>query len=286
MLHHPILERLHELGLEGMVKGFRDLAANTESRGLDHAEWLGLLLEQEVTLRRQKRFEARTRTAKLRQAASMEDVNYKAARGLDRTLFLRLASCDWIREHRHCLITGPCGVGKSWLACALGDKACRENLSVLYQRSSRLFAALALARGDGRYARLMRQLTRVDLLILDDLSYVRRDQAETSVLFELVMHRYERKSLRRSADPGRLGARTADRRATPRPAGDRRRPLRSWLADHHQPGADRTLVRDRGRSHAGRRHPRPPRPQRLPHRTERRKLAQAACCRLTPGTLP
>ena len=156
MLHHPILDRLHELGLEGMAKGFRDLAANTESRGLDQAEWLGLLLEQEVTLRRQKRFEARTRTAKLRQAASMEDVNYKAARGLDRTLFLRLASCDWIREHRHCLITGPCGVGKSWLACALGDKACRENLSVLYQRSSRLFAALALARGDGRYARLMR----------------------------------------------------------------------------------------------------------------------------------
>lgn len=177
-----------------MVKGFRDLAANTGSRELDHAEWLGLLLEQEVTLRRQKRFEARTRTAKLRQAASMEDVNYKAARGLDRTLFLRLASCDWIREHRHCLITGPCGVGKSWLACALGDKACRENLSVLYQRSSRLFAALALARGDGRYARLMRQLTRVDLLILDDWGPEPLTAEQRRDLLEIVDDRYDRGS--------------------------------------------------------------------------------------------
>ena len=125
----------------------------------------------------------------------MTDVNYKAARGLDRTLFLRLASCDWIREHRHCLITGPCGVGKSWLACALGDKACRENLSVLYQRSSRLFAALALARGDGRYARLMRQLTRVDLLILDDWGPEPLTAEQRRDLLEIVDDRYDRGSL-------------------------------------------------------------------------------------------
>ena len=168
MLNHPTLDRLRELGLDGMAKGFCDLTANPESRALEHAEWLGLLVEQEATLRQQKRFEARTRTAKLRHAASIEDVDFRTPRGLDRALFLRLASGDWIREHRHCLITGPCGTGKSWLACALGDKACRDNFSVLYQRSSRLFASLALARGDGRYARLMRQLARVDLLILDD----------------------------------------------------------------------------------------------------------------------
>lgn len=168
MLNHPTLDRLRELGLDGMAKGFCDLAANPESRALEHAEWLGLLVEQEATLRQQKRFEARARAAKLRHAASIGDVDFRTPRGLDRALFLRLTSCDWIREHRHCLITGPCGTGKSWLACALGDKACRDNLSVLYQRSSRLFASLALARGDGRYARLMRQLARVDLLILDD----------------------------------------------------------------------------------------------------------------------
>jgi DNA replication protein DnaC len=168
VLQHPTIDRLNELGLLGMAKSLRDLTANPESRALDHFEWLGILLEHEMTMRQQKRFEARARTAKLRHLASVEDVNYRASRGLDRALFLNLASCDWIREHRHCLLTGPCGVGKSWLACALGYKACRENFAVLYHRVPRLFAALALARGDGRYAKLMRQLSRVDLLILDD----------------------------------------------------------------------------------------------------------------------
>jgi len=133
LLHHPTLDRLHELGLEGMAKGFRDLAANPESRGLDHAEWLGLLVDQEATLRQQRRFEARTRTAKLRQAASMEDVNYKAARGLDRAMFLRLASCDWIREHRHCLITGPAvSASRGWPAPSATRHAvriCRSSTS-------------------------------------------------------------------------------------------------------------------------------------------------------------
>ena len=166
MLQHPTIDRLRELGLEGMAKSLRKLSV-LKAR-LDHMEWLGILLEHEMTLRQQKRFEARARTAKLRHLASVEDIDYRAARGLDRALFLKLAGCDWIREHRHCLMTGPCGVGKSWLACALGYKACRENLSVLYQRVPRLFASLALGRGDGRYAKLIRQLGRVDLLILDD----------------------------------------------------------------------------------------------------------------------
>lgn len=195
MLNHPTLDRLRELGLNGMAKGFRDLAANAESGALDHAEWLGLLVDQEVTLRQQKRFEARARTAKLRHAATVEDVDFKTARGLDRTLFLRLSSCDWIREHRHCLITGPCGTGKSWLACALGDKACRDNLSVLYQRSPRLFAGLALARGDGRYARLMRQLARVDLLILDDWGPEPLTAEQRRDLLEIVEDRYNSGSL-------------------------------------------------------------------------------------------
>ena len=195
MLNHPTLDRLRELGLNGMVKAFQDLAANPESRALDHAEWLGLLVEQEATLRQQKRFEARARAAKLRHAAVVEDVDFKTPRGLDRTLFLRLASCDWIREHRHCLITGPTGAGKSWLACALGDKACRANLSVLYQRSPRLFADLALARGDGRYARLMRQLARVGLLILDDWGPEPLNAEQRRDLLEIVEDRYNAASL-------------------------------------------------------------------------------------------
>ena len=195
MLNHPTLDRLTELGLDGMAKGFRELAANPESRALEHAEWLGLLVEQEATLRQQRRFAARARTAKLRHAATIEDVDYRTQRGLDRTMFQRLASCDWIREHRHCLITGPCGAGKSWLACALGDKACRENLSVLYQRSTRMFANLALARGDGRYARLMRQFARVDLLILDDWGPEPLTAEQRRDLLEIVEDRYQAGSL-------------------------------------------------------------------------------------------
>ncbi len=110
MLHHPTLDLIHELGLHGMAQGFRQLADNTDAGGLSHAEWLGLLLEHEATLRRQKRFEARARTARLRHPASVEDVDYHAARGLNRALFHKLATCDWIREHHNVLITGPCGL--------------------------------------------------------------------------------------------------------------------------------------------------------------------------------
>jgi DNA replication protein DnaC len=195
MLNHPTLDRLTELGLDGMAKGFRDLVANPESRSLEHAEWLGLLVEQEATLRQQRRFEARSRTAKLRQTARIEDVDYRTPRNLDRAMFLRLAACDWIRAHHHCLITGPCGTGKSWLACALGERACRENLSVLYQRSSRLFGNLALARGDGRYGRLLRQLARVDLLILDDWGPEPLTAEQRRDLLEIVEDRYNAGSL-------------------------------------------------------------------------------------------
>ena len=160
MLAHPTLDQLHALGLHGLAKGFEDLEHNAEARGLDHAEWLGLLLEYELTLRRQKQFETRARVAKLRHPASVEDVNYQSPRGLDRALFLKLAACDWIAERRNLLITGASGLGKSWLACALGHKACRENLSVLYTRMPRLFADLAIAHGDARYARLLRSLAR------------------------------------------------------------------------------------------------------------------------------
>jgi DNA replication protein DnaC len=100
MLAHPTLDQLHALGLHGLAKGFRELEHRAEARGLDHAEWLGLLLEYEMTLRRQKQFEARARAARLRHPASVEDVNYQSPRGLDRALFLKLAACDWILTHR------------------------------------------------------------------------------------------------------------------------------------------------------------------------------------------
>jgi DNA replication protein DnaC len=195
MLSHPTIDLLHDLGLSGMVKGFKDLLTNPEATSLSHAEWLGLLLDYEVTARSQKRFETRAKRAKLRHAASIEDVDYRAARGLDRTLFLRLTACDWVREHRHLIITGPAGVGKSWLACALGQKACRENMSVLYQRVPRLFATLALGRGDGRYAKLLQALARIQLLILDDWGPEPLTAEQSRDLLEIVEDRYGRGSL-------------------------------------------------------------------------------------------
>jgi DNA replication protein DnaC len=195
MLTHPTLDLLHALGLHGMAKGFADLGAQPEAASLDHAEWLALLLEQEATLRQQKKFESRARAAKLRQTASVEDVDYRAMRGLDRALFLKLAGCDWIRARHNLLITGPCGVGKSWLACALGQKACREDLSVAYHRVPRLFQALALARADGRYARTLRQIARVDLLILDDWGPEALTAEQRRDLLEIVEDRYDARSI-------------------------------------------------------------------------------------------
>ena len=195
MLSHPTLDQLHALGLHGMAQGFKDLAGQSEARSLDHAEWLALLLDQETTLRRQKRFESRARAAKLRQTASIEDVDYRTPRGLDRALFLKLAGCEWIRARHNLLITGPCGVGKSWLACALGQKACREDFSTAYHRMPRLFSALALARADGRYPSLLRQIERVDLLILDDWGPETLNADQRRDLLEIVEGRHDRRSI-------------------------------------------------------------------------------------------
>lgn len=195
MLAHPTLELLHALGLHGMAKAFKELDQNAEAHALSHAEWLGLLLEHEATLRRQKRFEARARAARLRHPASIEDVNYRAARGLDRALFLKLAGCEWIAERRNLMITGACGLGKSWLACALGQKACREDLSVAYYRMPRLFETLALARGDGRYGKLLRSLARVKLLILDDWGPEALTPEQARDLLEIVEDRYDAGSI-------------------------------------------------------------------------------------------
>lgn len=168
MLTNPTIDMLRQLGLSGMATAFQELERQPEAQSLQHGEWLTLLLEREATTRSQKRFEARARAARLRHDAQVENVDFRAARGLDRNLLLKLSSCDWIRQRHSLLLIGPSGVGKSWLACALGHKACREDLSVAYHRVPRLFAALALARGDGRYAKLLKSLAKTDLLILDD----------------------------------------------------------------------------------------------------------------------
>lgn len=194
MLAHPTLDRLNAMGLTGMAKAFDELAANAEAERLSHAEWLALLLDREWSWRYDRKLGARLRFAKLRHQAAPEDIDYRTERGLDRTLFVKLLAGDWIDAHDNLAICGPSGVGKSWLACAIGHKACRDDRSVLYQRVPRLFANLALARGDGRYARLQRTLARVQLLILDDWGLEPLDDQARHDLLEILEDRYGRRS--------------------------------------------------------------------------------------------
>jgi DNA replication protein DnaC len=194
LLKHPTLDLLQVLGLHGMAAALTELDAGSQADALGHSEWLGLLLDREASWRRDKRLAARLRHAKLRQQACVEDIDYRNPRGLDRALFQKLTQGDWINAHDNLALTGPTGVGKSWLASALGHKACRDNRSVLYQRVPRLFADLALARGDGRHLRLLRNLGRADLLILDDWGLEPLDAAARHDLLEILEERYGRRS--------------------------------------------------------------------------------------------
>jgi len=193
VLTHPTLDQLNQLGLLGMAAAF-DALADADVAGLSHAEWLALLLEREISYRHDKRLAARLRYARLRHHAAVEDVDYRTVRGLDRALFQKLSDGQWIDDHDNLILCGPTGVGKSWLASALGHRACRDNRSVLYQRIPKLFADLALARADGRHRRIMRSLTSPQVLILDDWGLEPLDAAARHDVLEILEDRYGRRS--------------------------------------------------------------------------------------------
>ncbi len=194
MLTHPTLDQLQALGLQGMAKAFVELDKAGDAATLSHAEWLALLLDREAAWRHDKRLSTRLRFARLRHQAAPEDVDYRKPRGLDRRLFDTLLKGEWIDAHDNLAICGPTGIGKSWLACAIGHKACRDNRSVLYARFPRLLEELALARGDGRIASRLKSLAQVELLILDDWGLQPLDAQARHDLLEILEDRYGRKS--------------------------------------------------------------------------------------------
>jgi len=195
MRTHPALDQLRSLKLDGMAEAFAEMDGQDGTAGLNHAEWLGLLIDRETASRETKRFESRMRTARLRHVgAAPEDVDYKTRRGLDKALFQQLLTGKWIKDKRNLMITGPCGVGKTWLACALAQVACRDGMTVLYKRTTRLFDELELAHGDGRFPRLFKALTKTQLLILDDWGPDRLNANQRRDLMEIIEDRYQTRS--------------------------------------------------------------------------------------------
>jgi DNA replication protein DnaC len=168
MLTHPTIEDLKAMGMTGMAEAMAEQLDDTSAQAMVFEDRLAVLVDRERRHRETRRYQTRLRQAQLRLKAHVEDIDYAASRGLDRGLVQHLATNQWIRDGRNLLITGASGVGKSFLACAFGEKACRANLDTRYHRLPRLLEELALARTDGRYPRLLKRLARADLLILDD----------------------------------------------------------------------------------------------------------------------
>lgn len=194
MLTHPTLEKLQALKLHGMAAALADQMAMPDGESLSFDQRLGLMIDRESTERETRRITSRLRRAHLRHDAALEDLDTRRARGLDLELVQSLASCRWIRERLNLLITGPTGAGKTWLACALAHKACREGHSVLYLRLARLLQEINLARGDGRYAKRLAQIARVELLVLDDWGLAQFNAESRRDLLEVLEDRYDRRA--------------------------------------------------------------------------------------------
>jgi DNA replication protein DnaC len=194
MLKHPTLDGLQTLKLSGMVAALADQMATPDIDELAFEERLGLLVDREITERENRRLTSRLRRARLRHIAALEDIDYRNPRGLDKGLIQSLATCQWAKEHLNILITGPTGVGKTWLACALAHKACREGYTVQYVRLTRLLRDLMIAKGDGRYPKLLSNLAKVDVLLLDDWGLIKMNAENRRDLLEVLEDRHGRRS--------------------------------------------------------------------------------------------
>jgi len=194
VLTHPIFEKLEQLRFSGMLKALEEQMQMPDIKQLGFEERLGLLVDREMTDRENRRLKTRLRKAKLRQNACVEDVDFRHPRKLDKTLFINLADGRWLKEHNNVLLIGPTGVGKTYLACALAQKACRLGYSVLYFRLPRLLHELSIAKADGRYDKLLTGIGRIDLLVLDDWGLYKFVKEQRHDLLEILEDRHGRRS--------------------------------------------------------------------------------------------
>jgi len=194
MLTQPTLDKLQTLRLHGMYHALVEQLHIPDIAALTFEERFGLLVDREITERESRRLTTRLRQAKLRQTACIEDIDYRHPRGLDKALMARLTTCQWVREHLNVLITGPTGIGKTWLGCALGHQACRDGLTALYLRLPRFLQELPMAKGDGRYGKLLTTLAKTDVLILDDWGLAPLTDENRRDLLEIVDDRHDRRA--------------------------------------------------------------------------------------------
>lgn len=193
MLNNATLNKLHELRLSGMAQAFQEQLAKPLA-DLDFESRLGLLIEREWYLRENRKLKRRLSQAKLQQSASVEDIDFKHPRGLNKARTLELSSGQWVKQHLNLLITGPTGCGKTYLACAMAHKACLNGFTCRYYRLPRLWNELKVAKASGTYGLWLTQLAKIDLLILDDWGLVSPDAEQRRDLLEMLDDRYQQRS--------------------------------------------------------------------------------------------
>jgi DNA replication protein DnaC len=190
MLTHPILEKLQNLRFYGMLSALEEQMQMHDIDKLSFEDRLGLLVDREMTERENRRLKTRLGKAKLRQNACVEDVDLRHPRGLDKILFMQLAEGRYLKEHNNVLIIGPTGVGKTYLACALAQKACRQGSTARYFRLPRLLHDLSIAKADGRYDNLLKSIARTDLLVLDDFGLAKFIKEQRHDILEILEDRH------------------------------------------------------------------------------------------------
>lgn len=194
MLSQPLFEQLKNLRCPGMLEALQEQLAQPECNTLSFEERLSLLLEREQILRENRKLSNRLRKAKLKVQACAEDIDYQASRGLSKSVMMPLIDCCWIDRKQNLLLTGSTGTGKTWLACALANQACRRGFTALYLRLPRLFQMLELAKGDGSFPKLFSSIAKAQLLVLDDWGLTPMNETQKRDLLEIMDDRHNQSS--------------------------------------------------------------------------------------------